>query len=341
MATVIGVDGSAYRHPGAKMLISENGGQYGTISAGCLEEDLSYHAHEVIINREPKTLIYDLRSEDDLSWGQGAGCNGSIKVYVEPYEWDFTPNFHRQPIWPQVEFELQLGYKVALVKSLSENSSLRNYVCYSESGEVLGNTGDNLKDKILPELHSFMTSGKKMDVIHVSGTNEDFLLELYEPREKLYIFGAGPDVEPLARHASYLDFSVAIIDPRSDRCNEILFPTVDHLIIEHPESFLQKNEISHNSFVLIMTHSFQRDSNILRHLIQSPPRYVGVLGPRRRTERLLLPDPLPESIYSPIGLSINAEGPEEIAISIVAELLKVRNKPQKSNMLGECINGSF
>jgi xanthine dehydrogenase accessory factor len=330
MATVINVEGSAYRHTGAKMLIGENGEHYGTISAGCLEEDLSYHAQNIIKTRQSQTFIYDLRSEDDLSWGQGAGCNGSVKVYVEPYEWNDIPSFHRQPFWPQVDFELQLGYKVAIAKSIKEDGLERVYLSYSESGVVLGNAEEKVKDILLSELITFINSGRKMKVLELHDLSEAFLLELYEPREKLFIFGAGPDVEPLARQSSALDFSVTIIDPRSDRCNKKNFPTVDHLIVEHPESYLKKAEISPNSFVLIMTHSFQRDSFILQHLIPYHPRYLGALGPRRRTERLLFPDPLPEWIYSPVGLSIRAEGPDEIAISIVAQLLQVRNQTKKA-----------
>ncbi|MFB4162305.1 XdhC family protein [Alteribacillus sp. JSM 102045] len=329
MATIIGVDGSAYRHPGAKMLISEDGRQYGTISAGCLEEDLSYQAYDVIMNRQPKTLIYDLRSEDDLSWGQGAGCNGSIKVYVEPYEWDYVPPFHSQSIWPLVDSKLNLGHKIGMAKIISDNYSNRTHVFYSEDGQFIGTTNKNMKEKLLPELLSFIKSGKKIDLIQLSDFKENILFELYEPREQLYIFGAGPDVEPLARLASDTDFSVTIIDPRSSRCNEFIFPTVDQFILTHPESYLENHEIPNKSYILIMTHSFQRDSNILRKLIQSSPSYLGVLGPRRRTERLLLPDRLPDWIYSPIGLNIDAEGPEEISISIMAELLKVRNKTHK------------
>lgn len=336
LTTVIGVVGSAYRHPGAKMLFSEDGSQYGTISAGCLEEDLAYHAQDVIKNRVPKTLTYDLRSEDDLSWGQGAGCNGSIKIYVEPYEWDYIPAFHSQPFWSQLDWELHLGNKVAVAKSLREDSGDRIYLSYSGSRVVFGNAEENVKNNILPELINFMNNGKKINVIQLKNSNEDFLLELYEPREQLFIFGAGPDVEPLARQASALDFSVTIIDPRSDCCNENNFPTVDHLVVEHPESYLQKNQIPQNSFVLIMTHSFQRDGYILRHQFRNQPRYLGVLGPRRRTERLLFPNSIPESIYSPLGLNIYAEGPEEIAISILAQLLQVRNKSQKKTMMEEC-----
>jgi xanthine dehydrogenase accessory factor len=332
LATVIGVEGSAYRHSGAKMLIGENGEQFGTISAGCLEEDLCYHAQSIIQNHQPETITYDLRSEDDLSWGQGAGCNGSIKVYVEPYEWNYIPSYHSKPFWPQVDFELQLGYKVATAKSMKDNGTERVYLSYSESGILIGDAEEYLKEPLLLELIRFIESGNKMNFIQLNSSSESFLFELYEPREKLFIFGAGPDVEPLASQACALDFSVTIIDPRSERCNKRNFPTADLLVVEHPESYLDnhKNEITHDSFVLIMTHSFQRDSHILQELIPNQPRYLGVLGPRRRTERLLYPDSLQEWIYSPVGLRINAEGPDEIAISIVSQLIQVRNEKKQA-----------
>lgn len=326
MATIIAVDGSTYRHPGAKMLIGEDDSQYGTISAGCLEEDLVYHAREIMTNRQPKTIVYDLRSEDDLSWGQGAGCNGSIKVYVEPNEWEYTPPHHNQPIWPEVESVLNSGSKVASAKRVSDDDATRVHLFYADNGTVLGDAETGLKEKILPELKRFLISGKKIQLVHPADVEGEYLFELYEPRERLYIFGAGPDVEPIARLASHLDFFVTIIDPKSGRCNADIFPTADQLIPEHPEAYLQKNRIPEASYVLIMTHSFQRDQHILRDLITSPPQYLGVLGPRLRTTRLMSPDSLPDWVHSPIGLGIGAEGPEEISVSIMAELLKIKNK---------------
>jgi xanthine dehydrogenase accessory factor len=339
MATIIAVDGSSYRHPGAKMIIADDGSQIGTISAGCLEEDLAHHAREVIVNRESKTLTYDLRSEDDLSWGQGAGCNGSIKVYIEPHEWNYQPHFHNEPIWPLVETELKAGNKVASAKNISHEYTKRDHLFYSENSGVLGDAEESITEKLLPELEKFIKSGKKIDLITFADLEGDFLLELYEPREQIYIFGAGPDVEPLARLASDLDFFVTIIDPRSSRCNEKVFPTADRLIVKHPESYLIENKIPAESYVLIMTHSFPRDQQILRTLIQSPPYFLGVLGPRRRTERLLSPDILPDWVRSPLGLSIGAEGPEEISVSIIAELLSAKNerKPDRS-FKGSCFN---
>jgi xanthine dehydrogenase accessory factor len=329
LATIIAVDGSSYRHPGAKMLIGEDGSQYGTISAGCLEEDLLHQSQEVIQSRRPKTLIYDLRSDDDLSWGQGAGCNGCIKVYVEPCEWGYKSHSHNELIWSQVESLLNLGHKVVSARRLSNDASDIGPLFYAENGSVFGDTVHISKEKIVPELRRFLTSDTKIKSVQLTDAEGEVLFELYEPREQLYVFGAGPDIEPIARLASDLDFYVTIIDPRSDRCNERNFPTADKRIIEHPESYLQNNPIPVNSCVLIMTHSFQRDRHILRKLIHTPPRYLGVLGSRLRTERLLFPDLLPDWLHSPVGLSIGAEGPDEISVSIMAELLKIRNIRKK------------
>lgn len=326
LATIVHVDGSAYRHAGAKMLIGEDDSLYGTLSAGCLEEDLAYHAREVLQTRQPQTLIYHLKAEDDLSWGQGAGCNGSIQVYVEPCEWEARPRFQDEPVWPQVESLLDSGNKVASAKIIGEDNGHSVPLFYADNGTVLGDADQETRRRIIPGLKRFLQSGQKLQVVKPAHADADLLFELYEPREQLYLFGAGPDVEPIVRLASSLDFYVTLIDPRSSRCNKTVFPAADRCIPEHPEAYLQTNPIPGKSYVLIMTHSFQRDRHILRHLLSSPPYYVGVLGPRRRTERLFLPDAMPDWVHAPVGLRIGAEGPEEISVSVMAELLQIRNR---------------
>ncbi len=230
MATIIAVDGSTYRHPGAKMLIGEDDSQYGTISAGCLEEDLAYHAREIINHRQPKTVIYDLRSEDDLSWGQGAGCNGSIRFMWSLMNGNISLLITIS-IWPEVESVLNNGSKVASAKRVSDDDAQRVHLFYTDNGAVLGDAETGLKEKIIPELKRFLISGRKIELIRLADIEGEFLLELYEPREQLYIFGAGPDVEPIARLASHLDFFVTIIDPKTSRCNAEIFPTADQLIL--------------------------------------------------------------------------------------------------------------
>lgn len=346
LATVVAVEGSSYRRAGAKMLIAEDGSRYGTISAGCLEDDLTQHATDVIRSRLAKTLIYDLRSEDDWSWGQGAGCNGRITVLVEPCEWERGP----QPgvgehVWARVEAMLREGRRVASAKRIGvgdagllrasgkaagaermggEDAGAGPLFC-AENGEAFGTVSRGAEETLVPELRRFLAGDASIRLVAVDGTGGEWLLEKYEPREPLYLFGAGPDAEPVARLASALDFDVTVVDPRDERCNERHFPTADRHVVRHAESYLQEETPPSASYVLVMTHSFQRDRHIVRKLLQAPVRYLGVLGSRSRTARLLAPDPPPEWLHAPVGLAIGAEGPEEIAVSIAAQLLKVRN----------------
>ncbi|NHN32794.1 hypothetical protein G9U52_23520 [Paenibacillus sp. S3N08] len=192
LATIITVEGSSYRRPGAKMLIGEDGSQYGTISAGCLEEDLLHHSQEVIQSRRPKTLVYDLRSDDDLSWGQGEGCNGCIKVYVEPCEWGYKTDSGNGLLWSQVESLLNLGHRVVSARRLSNDASSIRPLFYAENGTVFGDTVHLTKEKIVPELSRFLSSHTKIKSVQLKDVEGEILFELYEPRAQLYVFGAGP-----------------------------------------------------------------------------------------------------------------------------------------------------
>lgn len=319
LATVIGVKGSAYRHAGAKMLFRADGRQYGTISAGCLEEDLFYHAKDAIESQLSKNFTYDLSAEDDLSWGQGAGCNGEVQVYVEPILWN--------SLWEQVAAVLDAGHRIVWAKSI-EGKEKRNYsLLYSDAGNwKSGNVNQTSEDILMPHIKKFMDSESKFLWTQVHELECDFIFEMVEPKDRLYIFGAGPDVEPLVDLAEKMDFAATVIDPRSSRCNSQHFPSAHKLVVEHPESYLKTFSIPRNSYVLIMTHNFTRDRNVFADLLKVKPKYLGLLGPRKRSERLAAPDSLPDWVYSPVGLEIGAEGPEEISVSIVSQLIQVRNE---------------
>lgn len=313
LATIIHVKGSAYRHEGAKMLFSESGERFGTISGGCLEEDLSHVAMEVIEHQSSKTIEYDLSSEDDLSWGQGAGCNGAVTIYVEYIQGDSNDVL-------QVVGDLLANGKSLLLLKTMDNSTNILVGMEIATGKYFGNTDDKRLKKLLENKISL----KEMELSHDDMYGE-ILIESLQPKEELFIFGAGPDVIPLVNTVSQMDFNVHVIDPRSNYCNELNFPNATTLTIEHPGSYLVKNSISHNSYVLIMTHNFNWDRTILNYLLKKFPYYLGILGPRRRTRRLLPNVDIPDWISSPVGLDIDAEGPEEISISIAAELVKVKN----------------
>ena len=330
LATVIGIEGSAYRHEGAKMLIDEKGNHYGMISGGCLEEDLVYQARDVLQSRKAKIVTYDLKSENDMGWGQGIGCNGMIDVYIEEVGWDFLKKKNGQSLWAVIGQKLQSGQKVAIAKIIDEENIPKGEIYYCEDGEILHCSNNQMKP-LLHYLETFFFRKKKTEFITIENHGR-ILTELYKPKEILYIFGAGQDVEPLVELASKLDFSVCLIDPRSERFDNGNFSTADEIFIEFPHIFLQHCDFPLNSFVVIMTHNFQWDQSILKHFAKKPPHYLGILGPKRRTKRLLDPEPIPEWIHSPIGVEIFAEGPEEIAISIGAELIKRRNDFKRSDI---------
>ncbi len=315
MATVIKVEGSAYRREGAKMLIDENGTTFGMISGGCLEEDLTHHAKEVLETKQSKIVTYDMKSENDLGWGQGAGCNGIIYVYIEETGWD--------SVWEKINQKLKSGQHVISFLQLKQKE--RVYI--SDDSEFL-HCPENADKSLISYVNTFMSLGNKT-VINKVEDNGKIVMELYQPKEKLYVFGAGIDVEPVVELAAKLDFSIIIIDPRSQRCKPENFPTADKHIVEHPHVFLQQNEILQNNFVLIMTHNFQWDQAVLKHFVKKSVHYLGILGPRKRTARLLDPEPIPDWVHSPVGMDIFAEGSEEIAVSICAELIKKRKSIHK------------
>ncbi|MFC7392849.1 XdhC family protein [Scopulibacillus cellulosilyticus] len=328
MATIIQVKGSSYRREGAKMLIGSDGEMFGTISAGCLEEDLYYQALRVLETKETKTVSYDLRSEDDLSWGQGAGCNGKIDVYIEPFYWNYIPNYYDSPVSPSVYQYMNKGKRIVSVKYLGDQIQPEFLLFYSDNQQLLTEPYQTLivDDVIKPYLEGFLSSGLKTKMIKINGFENQFLFEINEPKDPLFVFGAGPDAEPLVELASKLDYSVTVIDPRSSRCSNKKFPSADFLYAEHPEKFLKETQLPSYSYVIVMTHNFNRDQQILRHLADVPLQYLGVLGPKDRTSRLLSSKSMINKIHSPIGLNIGADGPEEISVSIMAELIKIRSE---------------
>jgi xanthine dehydrogenase accessory factor len=324
MATIYQVRGSAYRREGAKMLIGEDGSTYGTISAGCLEGDLTYRAMDAIESNTTKLATYDLMTEDDFGWGQGAGCNGIIDVMVEPFSWSDSSSERHTEVLESINSLMSKGERIYALKKLDENiHPVTTY--FKMDGQPLEKRYMDRDDNqlIIKQVGEYIKEGRKFAGLEYQ--EENYILERYEPKDELIIFGAGPDVEPLVMMATKLDFLITVIDPRSMRCNKDVFPEADHLIVEHPKTYLEHNEIPSRSYVIVMTHNFDRDREILSCILDKPLRYLGVLGPRKRTERLVLPNHLPNEIYSPIGLEIEADGAEEISVSVLAELIKVRN----------------
>lgn len=325
LATVIQVDGSAYRHEGAKMLFSETGEEFGLISGGCLEEDLSFQANEVMASKQTQIVSYDLRAEDDLGWGQGAGCNGKVYIYLEPVNW---MNDCIKQGWSAVLNELEKGKEIVAIRAVPDGGRGGESFFLKEDGEWIQYLSPlKLSGEINESFQRVIRAGKKFAYFNQIKVGPPLLFEVYEPKDTLYLFGAGRDVEPLVKRAAEFNFSTIVVDPRESRCRKEVFPDASECVCEHPESFMEKYSLKTNSFVLIMTHSFIKDRFLLETMMSMKDElaYVGVLGPKRRTKKLLGGIDVPTWVHSPVGVDIHAEGPEEISISVIAELIKTRN----------------
>ncbi|WP_312470040.1 XdhC/CoxI family protein [Neobacillus sp.] len=307
LATIVGVKGSAYKREGSSMMFFEDGSHAGLLSAGCLETDLAIRAAEVFQKNEAIILQYDMFEEDDMGWGQGAGCNGTIDILLELVTEKLTEDFLL------VKRLLDRNKPVIGLKKLDK---LGEYVFIEEEGEAFGNWSGPI-----PVTEFTLKSGIMADGALT------FYQHTYQPKPRLIVFGAGPDARPLVSLAAETGFSVTVCDWREEYCQKQHFPTADRIIVGFPDALLKQISFLPYDFVVIMSHHFLRDQEILLSLLNENIRYLGVLGPRKRTKKLLNPDHIPSSIFSPIGVAIGAKGPVEIAVSIMAEMIEVWRKP--------------
>lgn len=302
LATLVSVDGSSYRRAGARMLLLADGRRIGSISGGCLEEDVLIHAREVAADGRPKLLAYDTGSENELVWGPGSGCGGTVRVLLE--------RVSGAPAWA-----------VALKGNLGAGRPTRIETVWAAQDPAL--LGTRLADEnAVEDLASPPGSGTPRPNLSVFSM-------VVEPAPHLFIYGAGDDARPLARFASELGWGVTVADPRAAFASIERFPGVCRLVVGPPDELIGRTAPGPSALAVVMTHSFSHDLGLVRHLINRPLAYLGLLGARMRTEKLLdalaasgspVQPELRARLHAPIGLDIGAEGPEEVALSIVAEI---------------------
>ncbi|MBO9131039.1 XdhC family protein [Bacillus sp. 165] len=316
-ATIIHIEGSAYRKEGTSMLIKEDGTQVGILSGGCLETDLALQVKEVLDKGLSRTLIYDMRDEDDLSWGQGAGCNGVVHVLLEPIDGNMLQHLNK------VKTCLEDGKEVMVVKKLTNTWSVSDYLFLTEDGAVFGEWTGILDNEMQ---HTFRQE-KRSGLVFIAELSAYVYLHTFLPKPRLIIFGAGYDAMPLASLASKTGFYVTVSDWREALCNKNKFPEADQCIVGFPKDAITSVKLTPRDFVVILTHHFQRDQELLELLLNKQLRYLGILGSKLRMNRLFKGKEVPSFIKTPVGLPIGAEGPEEIAVSILAQLIQILRKP--------------
>lgn len=293
LVTIIHVDGSAYLREGSTMLIKKDGTCIGVISPGCMEEDLVLHSQGVFVTKRSTTLVYDMESDWEL--GIGTGCNGTIYVTLE-----FIDDTLRNLLASITEY-IQRNQSVILQKKLSFEWDI-----FESDIQVIEDFSEN---KIYD-----LQGLQKMDSYWI-------YTQMIQPKPRLIIFGAGIDVKPVAMLATTIGLSVTVCDWRPALCNKENIPFADHYVIGFPDEIMEQITFSEKDCVIIMTHHFQRDQEIVAHIIKQNLLYVGIMGSKKRTKAVFHHD-IPDYIHYPIGLSIGAKGPEEIAISIIGEIIK-------------------
>ncbi|MCY7981685.1 XdhC family protein [Bacillus inaquosorum] len=307
LATIVQVEGSAYRKAGASMLFKKNGERVGLLSGGCVEEDLFQRISEMADQLTSALISYDMRAEDDLSWGMGAGCNGMIHIHAERITQE------RRRHYESVRDCLHSGKAVTAVKQIKSS----RYLFLSENGRF-----GNWPDAPLQDIQRIAST---IHLPHFDPSTNMFIQRI-EPKPRLILFGAGPDIVPLANLAADTGFSVIVTDWRPAYCTSSLFPKADQLITAFPEQMLNEFQFFPQDAAVVATHHFQHDQAIVDCLFSQHLHYIGLLGSANRTKRLLNGKQPPAHFYSPVGLKIGAEGPEEIAVSVVAELIQTRKR---------------
>ncbi len=308
LATILSVDGSTYQREGARCLVLEDGQIVGVVSGGCVEADLALHAQSVLETGEAKQVSYDFRNEADEVWGLGVGCNGALTLLIQC----FDPVANRAGA---EELILEFTRKVETLETYTVATVVTSHSERFRPGQILYLTPDET-----------MANAPGLVELNYSGVFIQVFVEVVTPRPQLYVFGAGPDAAPLTKIGTFLEWRVRVIDHRPTLLAPHRFPGAEVIGVRRTE--YTNIPIYAGAVAVVMTHNYEIDRQLVSHLLKSKASYVGVLGPRKRTDKILteLADQgerfSPEDIkrlYAPIGLNLGAESPEEIALAIVAE----------------------
>lgn len=338
IATVVQTSGSVYRGPGTRMLIEVDLQSLGTISGGCLEGDVRENARAVFADGQPRLLHYDATSEDDILWGTGLGCSGTVDVLLERLPQDGP--FHYPTFLRGCALEDQRGVLVTVFAKagetpaepgqhllLDERKNARDDIPDAELREIAIDAAaeilTTLGDTLLP-----VAPGYTRHYELTRGT-ASLLIEPLLPPIALYLFGAGYDAVPLARQAGELGWRVTVADHRPAYTCAERFPEARQVLLAQPGHLPENLEFDNRSCAVILSHNYLQDQALLRNLLAEPLAYLGVLGPHQRTQRLLADlkkegiapsDEQAARLFSPVGLDIGAETAEEIALSILGEI---------------------
>ena len=291
LVTLVAVSGSSYRRPGARLLIESDGSRVGSISGGCLEADVIARAARVRATGAAEVVVYDTTSENDLVWGVGLGCHGVVHLLVERI--DVAPD-----------------WAATLRRNAAQNRATPLRTVWTSPGPL--------------------PLGTSLAKAPLEGAGEIRVFEeRVPPPTPLVVFGAGDDVQPLVRFARELGWHITVADPRPDFVTPGRFPAADRLVTSPAADLVAAVDPPANAVAVVMTHHYVHDLPMLGALFERDLAYLGLLGPKKRAARIVgdlqrsgttVTDSQVRRLHAPVGLDLGADGPAEVALSIVAEI---------------------
>ncbi len=329
LATVVHIEESSYRRIGARMLVMENGEWVGGISGGCLEGDALKRAKKALLDRKVSRAIYDTREEDHHQIGIGLGCNGKIEVLFVPIDHNDLQNpinqLRKVTAFQTHEFLFQIieSHDRKYLGQCYLHEDLPIFISEKIDHELLQSTLLACKRKRQSQIISLADQKEKELKI---------LLEYHRPETRLIIIGDNYDVNALVQIAHVIGWHIYLVGKKG-KYNKNIFRLAQKII-----NYDQFEELRYDEFtaIVLMTHDYNKDLLLLKSLLSKKSGYLGILGPRKRMMKLKsqlgLSDQDIKSIYSPVGLDIGADSPEEIALSIASEITAVFKNREGSSL---------
>lgn len=341
LATIVSVEGSAYRRPGARMLMTAGGHTTGTISGGCLERDVLERAAQVLESRAALIVEYDTRGNEDIVWGLGLGCNGVVRVLLESLHEGSAGE--RALKFIAKCLRARRSGVIATVIAGNANAENDDEQAVTVGGRLLLDDevnvrgqclmGRGLATRVRADALEIL-AGKRAVVraYEIGDRRAEIFYDVITPSRALVVFGAEQDALPLVRQARAIGWHVTIVDTRARLVTSERFAEADEIVLCRAGDVSARVSLMESTAAVVMTHNYLDDVELLRALLPSPVCYLGLLGPRQRAEKLLEELGADSSemvaaqfarLHSPIGMDIGAETPEEIALSIIAEIKAV------------------
>ena len=330
LATVVHVEGSSYRRPGARMLITEDAEITGSISGGCLEGDAFRKALHVILSDKAMLVTYDTADEDDAKFGMGLGCQGVIQVLIEPLQGERGVTI--MELLQKATASRQYASLVTFF-SMSDKKAPQygSVYLYAENNQSFGELPIVSKDMIDAEARQVIEQRRSSFKKYLIGQHEIIVFtELIQPPVSLVVVGAGNDVIPVVKMAEMLGWQSTVLDGRPMYASRERFPMPSCQVFHSKaDQILERVQIDARTVFVLMSHNYNYDLAVLKVLLNYPITYIGVLGPHKKMKMMMdelaengieLTAAQKEAIHGPVGLHIGAETAEEIAVSIIAEI---------------------